>query len=313
MKRVSVCWRLRVIILLCSSGLILPLIIRLLPDSGGNLVWLLDLVAHWQWLFFAGLLLSAVFAVWLDRKWSLFAVLLPLPWITASPTLPQGDKGSILTLASFNIQVGTTQVGPLANWLALEKPDVVVLLEVSPEFAMNLPALKAYPYQITHPDHSPFGLAMLSKWPINTSQVIDDENGIAHIEADVLFGQQLIAVTAFHPMPPLSPYFHTVRNQQLRGFAQKNMARDIPSVLAGDLNATPWSKAFSGLDGFGWHRATSIRPTWPAWGQGVMGIPIDHVLASRQWRLQSHAVGPYLGSDHLPVLVRLALPSQSIK
>lgn len=306
-------WRLRIITLLCSAGLLLPLIVRLLPDSSGKTGWLLDLAVHWQWLFFAGLLVCVAVAGWLDKKWALFAVLLPLPWLSASPALLQGDTGPILTLASSNIHVGTTQVGPLANWLAQEKPDFVVLLEVSPELAMNLPTLKDYPYQILHPDSTPFGIAMLSRLPIKDSHIIDDQNGIAHIEADVLFGQQLIAVTAFHPMPPLSPYFQQVRNQQLSALAQKNQARNIPTVLAGDLNATPWSQAFAGLDDLGWKRATGIRPTWPAWGQGVMGIPIDNVLASRHWRLKTHAVGPNLGSDHLPVVVRLALSPEPIK
>lgn len=39
-----------------------------------------------------------------------------------------------------------------------------------------------------------------------------------------------------------------------------------------------------------------------------MGIPIDHVLVTRQWRVVEGGRGPDLGSDHLPLRFTLALP-----
>jgi endonuclease/exonuclease/phosphatase (EEP) superfamily protein YafD len=51
--------------------------------------------------------------------------------------------------------------------------------------------------------------------------------------------------------------------------------------------------------------ATGLAPTWPAVLHGVGGIPIDQVLASRDWRLVPNNRGPAVGSDHLPVLARL--------
>ena len=38
-----------------------------------------------------------------------------------------------------------------------------------------------------------------------------------------------------------------------------------------------------------------------------MGIPIDHVLVTPQWLVVEREVGPNLGSDHLPVIVQIAL------
>ena len=41
--------RLRIVALLCTAGLLLPLLAALLPkDTGGSPVWLLDLACHWQ-------------------------------------------------------------------------------------------------------------------------------------------------------------------------------------------------------------------------------------------------------------------------
>ena len=294
----------------CTLGLLTPLFTRALAEGGvGRLAWLVDLAAHWQWLFIACLALGLVAACFVARRHLFFAFLLPLPWVTASPALPAGANGVMLTVASANVHVLTTQVGPLAAWLALEEPDVVVLLEVSRALGPQLPSLTRYPHQVVQADDSPFGIAVLSKWPLINAAIKQDADGITHIEAEVHQGQQRIQLLAFHPMPPLSPHFHEARNETLRRFAVQLQSDGHPALLVGDLNATPWSSAFAGLEALGLRRATGLRPTWPTWGQGFVGIPIDHVLASSHWRVRQQHVGNTLGSDHLPVVVQLVLAS----
>jgi endonuclease/exonuclease/phosphatase (EEP) superfamily protein YafD len=58
-----------------------------------------------------------------------------------------------------------------------------------------------------------------------------------------------------------------------------------------------WQNAFStaGL-GFGY---TKYTRRW--------GIRIDHVLAGDEWRVLEARVGPDLGGDHRPVVVKLEL------
>ena len=82
-------------------------------------------------------------------------------------------------------------------------------------------------------------------------------------------------------------------------------ASDDAPLVVGDFNATPWSNAFAGPSSRGWRRATGLAPTWPVAWRGVMGIPIDHVLASSAWRVGGARVGPDIGSDHRPVMARL--------
>ncbi len=108
-------------------------------------------------------------------------------------------------------------------------------------------------------------------------------------------------------MPPLSRYDHSMRNRQLHTFAKAAKMAGLPAFVAGDLNATPWSNAFSKLDQAGLRRATGLTPTWPAIGRGWMGIPIDHVLVTPHWSVVERRVGPNIGSDHFPVMVRIAL------
>ncbi|MBI1199508.1 MAG: hypothetical protein GC203_16725 [Phenylobacterium sp.] len=82
-------------------------------------------------------------------------------------------------------------------------------------------------------------------------------------------------------------------------------------ILTGDLNATPWSAELRGLDDeLGLIRRDRALPTWPA---QVFGrpwpwpfLPIDHVYAGPGWATVKVERGPWLGSDHYPLVVTLA-------
>jgi endonuclease/exonuclease/phosphatase (EEP) superfamily protein YafD len=300
--------RLQALALLSVLGLLLPLPSHLLAASSGALAWLLDLASHWQWLFLLGLLFAGGLAAWLDKRWAVVLLAAPLPWLTAASPAPGSEpQGPLFSVASTNVSLHNQDPQALARWLAQERPDVVIVLEVSPDYAVALQSLRDYPFQQLVPQDDPFGIALLSRHPLRQVQVIKDADAIAHIEAQVQWQNQLVGVIAVHPMPPLSAHYHGVRNAKLRALASQASASKLPTVLAGDLNATPWSSAFSGLAQHGLRRASGLAPTWPAALHGLLGIPIDHVLVTAHWAVVSRQVGPDLGSDHLPVLLRLAL------
>ena len=304
----SAFWARRVITLalLCLLGLLLPLLSHLLADSAGTLAWLIDLASHWQWLFLAGLAVFAGLAAWRDKRWAVLLLALPLPWLTASAPAPTGEpQAQVLAVASANVHLHNRNTEALTAWLAQERPDVLVLLEVSPAYAQGLRTLRDYPFQHIVAEDSPFGIAVLSRHPLQQIEVIEDAQGIAHIEALLQWHGQPVGIIALHPMPPLTPQYHSVRNAKLAALARHATASGIPTVLAGDLNATPWSSAFSGLAQLGLRRASGLAATWPAVLQGVLGLPIDHVLVTQHWAVAARKVGPQLGSDHLPVLVHL--------
>jgi endonuclease/exonuclease/phosphatase (EEP) superfamily protein YafD len=236
----------------------------------------------------------------------------PLPWITASDQVPvvgpdQISGIKVLTVATANVHLGNRDTSPLIRWIAKDNPDVLVLHEVSPEYAKRLEALDGYPFRRFTPSTDPFGMAVLSRFPFTQTQVVVGEDGIRHIEAQLDWTGQAVKLTTWHPMPPISPRDHGMRNRQLRALAEAAKASGQPAIIAGDLNATPWSNAFSGLDRIGFRRATGLAPTWPVAGRGWLGIPIDHVLVTQHWSVVEGKVGPNIGSDHLPVIVRIGL------
>lgn len=301
--------RARVLALAAIAGLLLPLLSHPLADAGGAASWLIDLGSHWQWLFLLLLLVSSAFLAVLDRRWAIVLLAAPLPWLTASPPAPAGERtADALVVASANIQYRNPEARALVEWLRAEKVDVAVVLEVAPVHVRELASMADYPHRRIVPDEGPFGIAVLSRHPLAEVKVIEGAAGIPRIETVVQLPRGRVRVTALHPMPPLRTEDHFARNRTLRTLAEATAASKEPAILAGDLNATPWSSAFAGLADRGLRRASGLAPTWPAAAVGLMGIPIDHVLVSRQWRVVASSTGPNLGSDHLPVLSTLALP-----
>ncbi|MGQ0510635.1 MAG: endonuclease/exonuclease/phosphatase family protein [Betaproteobacteria bacterium] len=301
--------RARVLAVLAILGLLSPLLSHPLADAGGAASWLIDLGSHWQWLFLALLVLSSLLLAILDRRWAIVVLAAPLPWLTASPAAPSGERtAGMLVVASANIQYRNPDARALVEWLRKEKADLAIVLEVAPAHVRELEAVADYPHRRIVPDDGAFGIAVLSRHRLADVRVIEGAAGIPRIEAVVQLPRGQVRLTALHPMPPLTTEDHFARNRLLRALADAAAASSAPSIIAGDLNATPWSSAFAGLADRGLRRATGLAPTWPAAAAGLMGIPIDHVLVSQQWRTVASRAGPNLGSDHLPVLATLTLP-----
>jgi endonuclease/exonuclease/phosphatase family metal-dependent hydrolase len=92
---------------------------------------------------------------------------------------------------------------------------------------------------------------------------------------------------------------------QLRRLRRALAASAIPTVIAGDLNMcrpTVWLG--------GPYRPVPRGRTWPAHRPVAQ---IDHVLAGPGVTVLTGAVGPAVGSDHLPVRATLATSHESVR
>jgi endonuclease/exonuclease/phosphatase (EEP) superfamily protein YafD len=297
----------RALVVAAVTGMVLPWISHALSGHDGRIAWAVDLAAHWQWLFLTVLVLGALLGATLHRGW-LFALLLsPLPWWSASSRMDDAHAdGAGLTVAAVNVHVSTRDASALARWLASTWVDLVVVSEVSPAFAASLARLPGFPHREIAPADHPFGIAVLSRFPMR-AVAVRDAQGTTHVEARVDTGVGCVEVFAVHPIPPMTPHLYAARNHRLRDVAGRTTQQDVPRLVVGDLNATPWSSAFSILSKHGLRRASTLRPTWPSRWHGWFGIPIDHVAGSAHWRVREARLGPHLGSDHRPLLAELTL------
>lgn len=285
-------------------GLLSPLLTPLFIHHFPTLAWLLDLASHWQWLYAVGLVLSTLILATRHKAWLVSLVVAALPFFTAAPLLKSASTpAKPLKLISANLYYENPDLSRLQTLVTQEQPDVLVLVEFAPQHAALVKTWKDYPYQILQPAQDPFGMAILSRLPLSQTETLTDQAGIEHLATQVAYTQP-IKLVGFHPIPPMTEALYITRDKILQQLTQ---APQQPTLIAGDFNASPWSSAFQGLAAKGFYRTLSLAPTWPHKFQGVMGIPIDQVLASSQWQRINAKVGASIGSDHYPVIVELGL------
>lgn len=282
------------------SPLITPLFISRLPTAA----WLFDLASHWQWLYVLLLVLSSLVLATKHKGWLASLLLIALPFLTASPVLNTATTSTkVFKIISANAYFENPDLSRLKALIEQEKPDVIVLVEFAAQHVAQVQAWADYPHQILQPATTPFGMAILSRLPLSQTTTLTDQAGIQHLTTQIAYTQP-IQLIGFHPIPPMDERLYQARNTMLQELTNPS---DYLTLIAGDFNASPWSSAFQGLAAKNFYRTLNLLPTWPSKWQGVLGIPIDQVLASGQWKLVQAKVGSSIGSDHYPIIVELSL------
>lgn len=235
-------------------------------------------------------------------------------WTTPfAPVAPDYDR-STLTVAVFNAKGARGPLEQAARWAEAEGVDVLVLAEAHGVGAETLETIfSAWPHvsiagaRVALPDRAySTPLAVFSKSALTLEHDHEHRKGDPfdrprlHVFIDA--GGRQVHLSALHPFPPILP---GARRQRDALFAQ--IAERVPDngryIVAGDLNATPWSPGFQRLPG---RRAGDPRmlSTFPAFAPAG-GIAIDHIMIGEAFAVTRYAVGPDLGSDHRPVLAEL--------
>lgn len=120
-------------------------------------------------------------------------------------------------------------------------------------------------------------------------------------------------VVAAHAVAPRQAYMQAWRDD-LQWLADQCATANV--ILAGDFNATLDHMADLGVDGGVLGRCHDVASetgngavgTWSSRFPALLGAPIDHVLASPEWKATGSAVLKSLdgsGSDHRPLIVQL--------
>jgi len=278
--------------------------------------WPFELFSHFRVQYVAAALALAVLLAW--RRKAVPAVLALviggwhlLPGLEASPgaLASQACAGPAFTVGTANVQFSNARREAFRTWLASRPADVLVIQEVTEAWAAELEAQAAYPFRYVVPREDPYGLALLSRWPLESVTLEDYAgDGLPSLAGIVDAGGQRIRFIGLHTHWPLTPALAAARDQALQGAARLARSSDLPVVLLGDLNLTPDSPAFdrlleqAGLQdvmrGRGWH------PTWLA-GFWPLALRIDHVLVSPGLCVEQAELGPPIGSDHRPVVATL--------
>jgi len=201
------------------------------------------------------------------------------------------------------------QLGALAEQ---EQADLVAINEASPRFGHqdfdhHFPAFEQLRTGLDPAlPHYARALTLLSRQPVKQSRKLlpDQAAGRGLMVADLAgnWGGTRIVIT--HPLIPVTSSWTQARNTLL-DIAGDTAQQADRFILMGDFNTTPWSATFRDLPG---KRAGDPRfsATWPTFFP-MMGITIDHILASENLELVEFKVLESVGSDHYPLMARFKL------
>jgi endonuclease/exonuclease/phosphatase (EEP) superfamily protein YafD len=241
------------------------------------------------------------------------ALMVPELMAVRLPEVRADDSGDRLKIVQLNLNSDGDWNGRVVDWLVEEGPDVVILQDLGP----RLKALIDQRLPLYHVScANDCRIAMLSReLPVRVERWQGGAYGLIPrtIVAEFDIAGRRFPVVGTHlarpyrkgpSSPNTSVYAQSKQAEQLRkilGAADKESL-----ILAGDFNSTPWSFARQYEDkAIGLERRTRFLFSWPANLTGIALLPIDHVYAGAVWRTEGVRRGPYLGSDHYPVVAVL--------
>jgi endonuclease/exonuclease/phosphatase family metal-dependent hydrolase len=244
--------------------------------------------------------------------------------VVARPAPARADAASALRLMTFNVNYGNPR--PAEALEAIEKADVdvVLLQEITSEWKRLLSArfAKDYPHQVYRiHSRAAGGLAVLSKVPITAEEVLPAP------DRGWFPAQRMVLSTAFGALQILNVHLRPaidggswikgflttppLRRREIESYWKK-LARDLPTVIAGDFNEDPSGSALAFLARQSLSRVPTEGPT--TWRYQVMSksgpsdllkIDIDHVMVDGRLAAHGGQVLDAGASDHRPVVVTI--------
>ena len=215
-----------------------------------------------------------------------------------------------LRLISFNI----SYENPVENFkniremILSEKPDIVLFQEFSPQMQDKIKTLRSiFPYstELNKPK-GPFDSLILSKHPLTNTKV--DDNHV--VITNLILNEAEISIVGIHLLPggTQENFNYTLQQINYLKTILSNTSKNL--ILLGDLNMTSTSKRFANfLEETNLYTYTSyknITSTWPAFVPNFLGIQIDHVLFSNNFKMVDKKVSNSFGSVHRPLIVELS-------
>jgi endonuclease/exonuclease/phosphatase (EEP) superfamily protein YafD len=286
--------------------------------------WIADLIANLRIQLLIGLLAAMLcsFAARCPKLLTTSGMLLlwQASWLwTAFAPLSSFTRGPELKICTVNVLSQNTQHARIVECLKEADPDVIAVLELTSSLEQQLIRELAglYPFRLTEPHNDGnFGIGLVSRLPLDESRLFHlSAPPVPSVEATVLWQGHTVRLIATHPVPPMNARLSHSRTLHLNLLARKiqNSRRDqpdVPCIVVGDFNLTPWSPLFYDfLDASDLRNASQgfgLSPTWYRWPLFPFGLVLDHGFCTQDFVCTRRTVHGDVGSDHRPVTFRFS-------
>ena len=218
-----------------------------------------------------------------------------------------------MRIIASNVKMSNEEYSVLADLVRERDPHIAVFMETNGKWLAELAPLKErMPFSVEQPQENSYGMLLFSRLPLVGPEVrflvLPEIPSIR--TAVALPDGRRFRLHVLHPEPPV-PYEGTLgRDGELILTAREAKADPLPTLVTGDLNDVAWSRTtrrFQRLSGLldprigrGFFNTFDARFPFLRW-------PLDHLFHSAHFRLAGLERLPNIGSDHFPMLFRLAL------
>lgn len=213
-----------------------------------------------------------------------------------------------LKVASFNSWYDNPEIDAVKAEIERIDADIITLVEFGPHHRKLIQELSGrYPHHVECFAVDFCHMAILSKLPILSGQGRTGWKGPPIITAQL--GPEAGNLQVFGVHTIRFPHSRAQFNQ-IAGLVE--MLSTVPGrkLVMGDFNATPYSRIVQTLEkNLGLVRLSGL-PTWPSRLQ-LPQVAIDHIFVTPGIRqLESQRIGDPAGSDHYPVILKIAVPTE---
>lgn len=224
------------------------------------------------------------------------------------------DPEARLSVMVANVQRKNRQANEVIALAREQNPDLFFVLETNGWWDEALSALDAdydHHLQDIPSDATYYGMHVFSRHPFADTEMRFPFGADTPLFVGTLdHPARQIRVFGIHPRPP--HYFQpsTLRDATVLEAAIEARDGDLPALLAGDFNATPWERTsrralrLGGLidprAGRGPLISFDANSWWMKW-------PLDQILWQQGLAMTGFEVLDGLGSDHYPVLAELCV------
>ena len=222
----------------------------------------------------------------------------------------KSQNKNIIKLMIFNISYNnpTENFENIKSLILSEKIDILQFQEVSPQMNKKIRSLKSiFPYS-TGLDKplDLFDSLILSKYPLLNNEIGQHRL----VQTNFILNEKKISILGMHLFPGGTQVNLNYALQQTNYLKEAVNNINTNLILLGDLNMTSSSKRFTNFlkdtNLYTYSSFKNITSTWPTFLPNYLGIQIDHVLFSKNFRLISKKIANNFGSDHRPLIVELA-------
>jgi endonuclease/exonuclease/phosphatase (EEP) superfamily protein YafD len=235
-----------------------------------------------------------------------------VPYYMPRQTAP--STADSIKILHFNVLYTNRNKDALIRFVQRENPDLISLQEYTEWWQYEVgysKVFRQYPY---HYVSLQGGDAIFSRRPLINPHLEWIAGSLSSADVSIVtqikIANRPVTFLFSHTPIPLFPDPYQRQVQHFHFWAKKWGHFPGDFVLLGDMNTTPWTMEFQQFIqktnlqesqlGFG------LQPSFPSFNAFIR-IPIDHCLVSQNIVVKDRHLAPDLGSDHLPVIFRLAL------